>query len=842
MTAAARAYERALAVLAENRWLPGAPDPPWVRRDQSGQFSTTSSTSAPPTVARPEGPDTLDDLHSLRRQWGDLDRQLLPYAGNPRDPMAVSIINEQKQIIERIHHHHLDEGGPEGVGLPGGPRDVVVVGAGPAGLAAAIYGGTEGLDALLVDAGNRPGGQAAMSSRIENVMGFPSGVTGRQLAETSLEQAKRVGTATRLGVTVQTLSYEATTGLKRLSLSDGTTIETRAVVVAGGVQFRKMDFPGADAHGVVYGDSNALKDVCKPQHKAAVLVGGANSAGQAAIDAAATLPHVTLIVRSNIEKGMSSYLIDQLRAASNVTILERAEIASVQKDKDGNVLSVTLKDGQIIECGGVGLFIGSAPKASWAGVEVDQRGYIKTGFSGRPPLESSIPGVFAAGDIRAENKVHRVATAAGEGALSISLVHQYIPSVTTGMREADTTPPAPAGAWTRDTADKWMDAIYRLDREQPFTGLDDEADDPHDPLPAFREGWSETLHPRGKTTPGSTPGSFMPRVNLADQLHELGAGAAMRLPDGRQVVRTRATQHDMFFLKDASGRMLPSGHLTLQDVLADIHEASACCSDCEMDALTHIAFARALDVIREVDWNPVDHPRGRSVLGTNTGSFRRENIGVTPFRGRSRDPGHYRQSSRYKSYEHNVQRIAKEEDVAIEEFQHVAGLWEGEQEPADSLWVKGDPDAVRRFGLRIGKRYNQDGVMFFDPVDDVEKANGALVTVPGVPDAKAAYKLLDVLGQPGGRYFDGKVQTAVSLDDVDVSWFEKIAATVEGMGLGFEYDWGRVDFPGKPYPPGLREGAHRSVPQGQQGREARHPVRQEGDARDPRPARQVGTG
>ena len=396
---------------------------PHQRRDSHGRW--TQEFGGTPATPRMVQADTAE-ISRLHTRWADLDRALLPYAGNPRAQAAKMIIGEQKDITRKLHHLNVDRGGPEGIGRPGGARDVVVVGSGPAGLSAAIYGATEGLDTLMIDANDKPGGQARLSSRIENVLGFPAGITGRQYAEMGLEQAQRTGADTQFGVRVQRIDVDPKSQMKRLHLSDGTTVDTRSVVLAGGVDFRKVNVPGADAKGVVYGDSRALRKAAGK--RPAVIVGGANSAGQAAVDAAAHLPHVTILVRSNIAKGMSEYLVQQLRADPKVTILEGAEIASINKDNSGHVDSVTLKDGSKIDAASAGFFIGSAPSTDWTGAETDERGYLKVGGEGKGYLETSLPGVFAAGDMRADS-VHRVITAAGDGAQTISQIHRYIPNV-----------------------------------------------------------------------------------------------------------------------------------------------------------------------------------------------------------------------------------------------------------------------------------------------------------------------------------------------------------------------------------------------------------------------------
>lgn len=414
------------------------------------------------------GPITAEgDAAQLQRKWATLDRELLPYAGRPNEPGARKIIDEQKAVVKLIHHHNLDEGGHAGIGKPGGAHDVVVVGAGPAGLSAAIYGATEGLDTLLVDAEPKAGGQARMSSRIENVLGFPAGITGRQLAEMSLDQAERTGAEVKLGVSVKSLTYDPETGLKTLVLSNGETISSRAVVIAGGVQFRKMDFPGSDSPDVVYGDSTTLKERC--EGKGVVIVGGANSAGQAAIDVATKASHVTLLIRKgNIRDKMSAYLVDQLESDPKVTILH-AEIGSAS-EADGRMTGITLKDGRKVDAAALGLFIGSAPAADWSGVERDDHGFVKVGEKG-DMLETSTPGVFAAGDVRT-GSMHRVIAAASDGAVAISQVHGYM-SRLAGAHQVVEGAVEDAAAIDNDEADDFMDRMDELDQGQPFTGLEE---------------------------------------------------------------------------------------------------------------------------------------------------------------------------------------------------------------------------------------------------------------------------------------------------------------------------------------------------------------------------------
>jgi thioredoxin reductase len=416
--------------------------------------------------------DAFHSYSALKERWARLDRDLLPYAGQPDHPEAKRIVAEQKAVVKLMHHKNVDRGTPADIGKPGEPYDTVIVGAGPAGLSAAIYGATEGLDTLLVEAEPKAGGQAEHSSRIENVLGFPAGITGKQLASMGLEQAQRTGAKTMFNTKVVGMSYDKKTGEKRLKLSNGRTVRARSVVIAGGVQFNQLEFPGHDSPSVVYGDSEELKKKCKGGE--VVIIGGANSAGQAAIDAAQTASSVTILVRKgSIRDSMSEYLVQQLESDPKITILGDAEIASAQQDENGELTTITLKDGRVLNCKALGLFIGSSPKTTWAdGVERDQRGYILVGQGGAE-LETSVPGVFAAGDVRA-GSIHRVITSAADGAAAISMTHQYLSKLADAgkMVQGGSEFETDAAVIPDDGADKWMNALWTYDWSVPFTGWD----------------------------------------------------------------------------------------------------------------------------------------------------------------------------------------------------------------------------------------------------------------------------------------------------------------------------------------------------------------------------------
>jgi thioredoxin reductase (NADPH) len=336
----------------------------------------------------------------------------------------------------------------DAVGLSTSPAtdfyDLVVVGGGPAGLGAAVYAASEGLRTLLVER-QATGGQAGQSSRIENYLGFPDGVSGAQLTDRARRQATKFGAeilttrdVTALGAVGATLA---------VSFSDGSDVAAHSVVIATGVSYTELDAPGIaelSGRGVYYGSASTEAEDCKDSD--VFVVGGANSAGQAALFYARMARSVTLVVRGDsLERGMSHYLIQQLRETSNIKV--RLCTVVEQAHGDDHLEALTLR--QIpsgvrdrVEASHMFIFIGARPHTEWlAGVlERDDRGFVLTGpdltVDGRRPsgwtlerdpwlLEASIPGVFVAGDARAES-VKRVASAVGEGAMAVTLVHRYL--------------------------------------------------------------------------------------------------------------------------------------------------------------------------------------------------------------------------------------------------------------------------------------------------------------------------------------------------------------------------------------------------------------------------------
>jgi thioredoxin reductase (NADPH) len=322
--------------------------------------------------------------------------------------------------------------------------DLLIVGGGPAGLAAGVYGASEGLTTVMIER-EAPGGQAGMSSRIENYLGFPSGLSGGDLARRAVAQARRFG--------VEILSPQEAVrlcvdnGSKMVSLADGTDIGCKAMVIATGVSYRKLDVPGMDrlqGAGVYYGAAMTEGDSYRGED--IFVVGGANSAGQAAIYFSRFARQVVMLVRGgSLSATMSKYLIDQLQATANVRVETRTQVVEVHGAEHLEGISVLCGDsGETHQMPATSLFvfIGAAPKTDWlaGAVERDDRGFIFSGADlareGKHPkgwklerdpwlLETSVPGIFVAGDVR-HGSVKRVASGVGEGAIAVQFIHQYL--------------------------------------------------------------------------------------------------------------------------------------------------------------------------------------------------------------------------------------------------------------------------------------------------------------------------------------------------------------------------------------------------------------------------------
>jgi len=325
--------------------------------------------------------------------------------------------------------------------------DLAIIGGGPAGLAAAVYGASEGLHTVIVER-EAPGGQAGMSSRIENYLGFPTGLSGGDLARRAVVQAQRFGV--EILSPQEAVSARTEGSYRIIKLADGSEISCHALLVATGVQWRRLDAPGIDklqGAGVYYGGGATEALSCKGE--IIYVVGGANSAGQAAMNFAKYAEKVVVLVRGDgLAATMSQYLIDQIQQTANIQIWTHASVTEAHGDKRLEEISVLCSDTNKVErapASSMFIFIGALPRTDWlAGlVERDQRGFILTGpdllRDGERPkgwtldrdpflLETNVPGIFAVGDVR-HGSVKRVASGVGEGSVAVQFIHQYLSKV-----------------------------------------------------------------------------------------------------------------------------------------------------------------------------------------------------------------------------------------------------------------------------------------------------------------------------------------------------------------------------------------------------------------------------
>jgi len=353
----------------------------------------------------------------------------------PEDQPAVRVIGGKMVIRPQLRR--LAELLGLGTEPETGSYDVVIVGAGPAGLAAGVYGASEGLSTIVVERA-APGGQAGTSSRIENYLGFPAGVSGDELAGRALQQARRLGAEILVTRTISRIDADR----HQVHLDGGDVLHGRTIVLACGVSWRNLDIPGfgdLTGRGVFYGASPS--DAAATHGHDVHVIGAGNSGGQAAMFFSNHARSVTIVCRGeSLEKSMSSYLIRQLATRANVSVRLQSEIVAAHGD--GAIEEVEVADrstGKVEReaSGGVYIFIGADAETGWLPPEIalDQRGFILTGAGvptadwarERDPflLETSVPGIFACGDVRS-GPVKRVAAAVGEGSMAIAFIHQYL--------------------------------------------------------------------------------------------------------------------------------------------------------------------------------------------------------------------------------------------------------------------------------------------------------------------------------------------------------------------------------------------------------------------------------
>lgn len=384
-------------------------------------------------------------------QWLDIEanpkaEQKLNLHGLSRKNLPVVVFEDGSHLVQPNIRELAEK-----IGLSPSAKsdlyDVVIIGAGPAGLAAAVYGGSEGLKTLLVEK-RAPGGQAGTSSRIENYLGFPSGLSGADLSQRAITQAKRFGVEFLAPQEVVDIKNDGI--YKLLTLSDSSVVHTKSIVITTGVDYRRLPATGVDnftGAGVYYGAAMTEANGCKDRE--VYIVGGGNSAGQGAVYLSKYAKKVTILIRKpDLTATMSSYLIDQINAIENIEVQGQREVVEACGNGHLQRLVIENVDDQSrysVDADALFIFIGAKPITEWLGGKIirDEKDYIKTGRDlvldedfprvwklNREPflLETCVPGIFAAGDVRS-GAMNRIASAVGEGAMAIKFVHEYLAEI-----------------------------------------------------------------------------------------------------------------------------------------------------------------------------------------------------------------------------------------------------------------------------------------------------------------------------------------------------------------------------------------------------------------------------
>ena len=401
----------------------------------------------------PHSHQTKDFLarNQVPYQWLDIElseeaQQLVTYANCDRLNLPLVLFPDGSSLLQPTNIQVAEK-----IGLRTQADkpfyDLIIVGGGPAGLAAAVYGASEGLSTVMIER-EAPGGQAGTSSRIENYLGFPVGLSGSDLARRAVDQARRFG--------VEILTPQEVSGIRVedpyrfIQLASGTEISCHAMILGLGVSWRRLNVPGLDrltGAGVYYGAAQTEALSCKDED--VYIVGGANSAGQAAMYFSKYASHVTMLVRGeSLTKSMSQYLIDQIAATPNITVQAHSSVVEAKGETSLEAIAIQntmTGETQIVPATSLFIFIGAVPRTEWLDgvVARDDRGFILTGqdlkHDGHRPkgwtldrdpflLETNVPGVFAVGDVR-HGSVKRVASGVGEGSICVQFVHQYLSKV-----------------------------------------------------------------------------------------------------------------------------------------------------------------------------------------------------------------------------------------------------------------------------------------------------------------------------------------------------------------------------------------------------------------------------
>jgi len=363
-------------------------------------------------------------------------RELLRYLSVEPEQLPVAICPNRGILHSPLASSLADALGLSPVSNPIMAYDVAVIGAGPAGLATAVYAASEGLSTIVIE-GLAPGGQAGTSSRIENYLGFPAGISGKDLANRALIQAQRFGA--QLLISRKVVALVAKDNLKLLVMEHGRHLSARCVVIATGARYRTLpaeNYHRFEGEGIHYAATELEAALCSEE--AVAVVGGGNSAGQAAVFLASRVLQVHLVVRAgDLSGSMSDYLIQRIAATPNIVVRTNSQIRSLQGTEW--LESVTIKNSchsseETVKVCGLFVMIGAKPNTDWlgAGVDTDSSGFIRTGISINATMthETSLPGVFAVGDVRS-GSVKRVASAVGEGSVVVSEIHQYLAALKT---------------------------------------------------------------------------------------------------------------------------------------------------------------------------------------------------------------------------------------------------------------------------------------------------------------------------------------------------------------------------------------------------------------------------
>jgi len=541
-------------------------------------------------------------FEQIKERWATLNNELLSYKDRPEHPRAKELITEQIAITKEIYSMDVDPGNValEGIGKPGGLRDIVVIGAGPGGMNAAIHGGVEGYDTLLIDASTEVGGQAKFSARIENdpQAGYPAGVSGEQMANGMFAGVKRSRADTLLGVRVSDITYDPETEIKTLTLSNGQVIQSRTVILAGGLRPRRAGFPGEDSQDVhvLNGKTLAAEGV----DGEVVVVGGSNGAAQAALAAAdAGAKRVTVLSRSPLEKGMSSYQRDQIRSNPKIRVIHD-EIGALETNDKGEATSITLKGGDTIPADEVGLFLGGLPNTEWLPGSITRTGKSETGPKGGflevdRDLETSMPGVFAVGDIRSSGESEkkqpgaskrkktqsgsngRITAAVGDAAIAVRNTYAYFEHLAELEQEMTAATKADDPHWEDARQRKaemqaevfqLYDGLLQLDLDNPWYGqtVEPESDEPEGPDYLSVLKWDESQHPRVKDGPKG--GQFTDAATTGTP-HGTGTPAQQEM---QKELKKRNSQpvHSCKTAEEAAVRLLRGQNVEIQDT-KDVH-------------------------------------------------------------------------------------------------------------------------------------------------------------------------------------------------------------------------------------------------------------------------------